>query len=70
MREPNSNIYNHLLHSNLSSKSDKGIICTTEYRMLTISIKDTASKPVILSNYLLKKQALVRSSFQSELYSI
>ena len=36
-------------------KRDKGIICTTEYRMLTISIKDTASKPVILSSYFVKK---------------
>jgi len=34
---------------------DPGINCTTDYRMLTVMIKDTASKPVILSNYFVKK---------------
>jgi hypothetical protein len=38
-----------------SCKRDKGIICTMEYRTLTISIKDTASKPVLLSKYFVKK---------------
>ena len=30
-------------------------LCTTEYRMLTISIKDSLLKPVILSDYFVKK---------------
>ena len=30
-------------------------MCTQEYRMLTITVKDTASKPVILSTYFVKK---------------
>ena len=43
------------LISFFACKRDNGAICTTEYRMLTVSIKDTASKPVILSNYFVKK---------------
>ncbi len=38
-----------------SCRSDKGVMCTQEYRMLTITVKDTASKPVILSTYFVKK---------------
>ncbi|MFH1296576.1 MAG: hypothetical protein ABIJ04_04800 [Bacteroidota bacterium] len=38
-----------------SCKRDKIIICTEEYSMLTVSIKDTASNPVILSQYFVKK---------------
>ena len=38
-----------------SCNRDKDVICTMEYRILTISIKDTASKPVMLSNYFVKK---------------
>jgi len=38
-----------------SCKRDKGVICTTEYRMLTVSIKDMASNPILLSNYFVKK---------------
>ena len=30
-------------------------MCTTEYRMLTISIKDINSNPVILSDYFVRK---------------
>lgn len=41
-----------LFHSCLP---DKGVNCTEEYRMLTVSVKDSASKPVILSNYFVKK---------------
>ncbi len=36
-------------------KRDNGVICTEEYRMLTVSIRDTASKPVILNKYFVKK---------------
>jgi hypothetical protein len=40
----------------LSCRSgNHGIMCTEEYRMLTISIKDSASNPVILSEYFVKK---------------
>jgi hypothetical protein len=56
-----------------SCKSDKGIICTTEYRMLTISIKDTASKPVILSSYFVKKTStgeIIDFSKDDSLYRI
>jgi hypothetical protein len=31
------------------------ILCTTEYRMLTVTIKDSKSNPVILSDYFVKK---------------
>ena len=31
------------------------IMCTTEYRMLTVSIKDSASGPVVLSSYFVRK---------------
>lgn len=43
-----------LLSCNKQHDND-GIMCTTEYRMLTVSIKDPESKPVILSNYFVKK---------------
>ena len=36
-------------------KSQPDVVCTTEFRMLTVSIKDTASNPVLLSNYFVKK---------------
>ncbi|MFH1161539.1 MAG: hypothetical protein V1733_11420 [bacterium] len=39
----------------ISCKRDNGVMCTQEYRMLTISIKDAASNPVILSQYFVKK---------------
>ena len=32
-----------------------GIICTTEYRMLNVSIKDTSGQPVRLNSYFVKK---------------
>jgi hypothetical protein len=31
------------------------ILCTTEYRMLTVTIKDSQSNPVILNDYFVKK---------------
>jgi hypothetical protein len=31
------------------------ILCTTEYRMLTVTIRDLQSNPVILSNYFVRK---------------
>ena len=31
------------------------VLCTTEYRMLTVSVKDIHSNPVILSEYFVKK---------------
>jgi hypothetical protein len=35
----------------VSCTNDKGIMCTEEFRMLTITIRDSASKPVLLSKY-------------------
>jgi hypothetical protein len=34
---------------------DDGKMCTTDYRMITVAIKDLQSNPVILSNYFVKK---------------
>ena len=31
------------------------VLCTTEYRMLTVTIKDSQSNPIILSDYFVKK---------------
>jgi hypothetical protein len=31
------------------------VLCTTDYRMLTVTIKDSHSNPVILSDYFVKK---------------
>jgi hypothetical protein len=31
------------------------VLCTSEYRMLTVTIKDSQSNPVILSDYFVKK---------------
>jgi hypothetical protein len=31
------------------------VLCTEEYRMLTVTIKDSQSNPVILSDYFVKK---------------
>jgi len=39
----------------ISCKSRNEINCTTEYRMLTISVIDSMSKPVLLSQYFVKK---------------
>jgi hypothetical protein len=33
------------------------VLCTTEYRMLTVTIRDSQSNPVILSNYFVKKSS-------------
>ena len=38
-----------------SCNHSKDILCTMEYRMLMVSVKDSASKPVILSHYFVKK---------------
>jgi hypothetical protein len=38
-----------------SCKRNKEVICTMEYRMLTVTVKDSASKPVHLSQYYVKK---------------
>jgi hypothetical protein len=38
----------------MSHKHDD-VLCTTEYRMLTVTIKDSQSNPVILSDYFVKK---------------
>jgi hypothetical protein len=37
------------------SKRHDDIMCTTEFRMLTISVKDIHSNPVILNDYFVKK---------------
>jgi hypothetical protein len=39
----------------VSCKTHTGVPCTEEYRMLTVSIKDTSSNPVLLSKYFVKK---------------
>jgi hypothetical protein len=41
----------------ISCKRNSGVPCTEEYRMLTISIKDSASNPVLLSKYFIKKSS-------------
>ena len=38
-----------------SCKTDKGIVCTQEYRTITVSIRDAAAKPILLSLYYVKK---------------
>jgi hypothetical protein len=41
----------------LSCKQSHEVMCTMEYRMLTVSIKDSAAQPVILGSYFLKNTA-------------
>ncbi|MEI7662583.1 MAG: hypothetical protein WCK34_10305 [Bacteroidota bacterium] len=36
-------------------REDKGILCTQEYRFLVISIKNSASLPVLLTRYYVQK---------------
>jgi hypothetical protein len=38
-----------------SCKNDNGVMCTQEYRMLTISVKDSSSNPVLLTSSYIKK---------------
>ena len=38
-----------------SCKTDKGIVCTQEYLTITVSVRDAAAKPVLLSLYYVKK---------------
>ncbi|MCX6268259.1 MAG: hypothetical protein NTW16_13015 [Bacteroidetes bacterium] len=38
-----------------SCQRTAGVPCTEEYRMLTVSIRDSSSNPVILSDYYVKK---------------
>ena len=40
-----------------SCVNNKGVVCTMEYRMLTVSIVDSVSKPVVLDKYFVKKTA-------------
>ena len=44
-----------LLFSCMPHDHKDGVICTTEYRMLMVSVKDTMSQPVHLSSYYVKK---------------
>ena len=44
-----------LLFSCMPHDNKDGVVCTTEYRMLTVSVKDTTSQPVHLSSYYVKK---------------
>jgi hypothetical protein len=38
-----------------SCRQSDEVMCTQEYRMLTVSVKDSVSNPVILGSYYLKK---------------
>jgi len=49
-----------ILHSCLR-KNDPGIMCTQEYRILTISVKDQASNPVLLDQYFVVKSSTGRN---------
>ena len=44
-----------LLFSCMPHDHKDGVICTTDYRMLMVSVKDTMSQPVHLSSYYVKK---------------
>jgi hypothetical protein len=38
-----------------SCKTEKDVMCTQEYRTITVSVKDAAAKPILLSMYYVKK---------------
>ncbi|MFZ4522350.1 MAG: hypothetical protein ACOYNC_11635 [Bacteroidales bacterium] len=44
-----------LLISCLSQNDKDDVACTEEYRMLTITVRDSAAHPVILSQYFVRK---------------
>lgn len=38
-----------------SCKTEKGVMCTQEYRTIAVSVRDAAAKPILLSQYYVKK---------------
>jgi hypothetical protein len=50
-------LFSMVLLSCMREKKDGGRMCTTEYRMLTVTVKDFQSDPVVLSKYYVKKTA-------------